>query len=106
MLGKQLAPSLVFFLACFLSFSGISSWPVAPHCGWEHRGWGVEQAAPRVPISFEVLMQTRELSNFRGQTQGIEKLGQGTWSGRDSRRVRGKTLGSEKRGVERASPLQ
>lgn len=45
----------------------------------------VEQAGLRVPISFEVLMQARDLSNFRGQRWGSEELGDGTWGGRQQK---------------------
>lgn len=36
-----------------------------------------EEAAWRAPISLEESVQARDLSNFRGQTQGCEELGQG-----------------------------
>lgn len=39
-------------------------------------------------ISFEVLMQSRDLSNFRGQRWGSEELGAGTWLGRQQKGLR------------------
>lgn len=66
--------------------------------------WVVEQAALRAPISFELLMQDWDLSNFKGQRQDSEDCGQGPWGRRRQRGLRG-DFGVWRRGGERASAM-